>query len=245
MATSDDIVLAFDLYGTLLSTASIATKLASHFGQDTAAALAKTWRSYQEAYTWRLTTMNQYEPFSTVTRGALLNALADFGLSLSEEQIAELMRAYDDLETFDDVIPALEALKAEKDLDCVIFSNGTEEMVSNSVHKSRHLSPYSELFRELIVVGEVKRYKPAREVYWMLAKKLGKGTWEESMGTVWLVSGNPFDIVGARAVGMQAAWVDRAGSGWKDALVAGERGRPTVVVRTLGEVVDAVKEHTR
>ena len=63
------------------------------------------------------------------------------------------------------------------------------------------------------------------------------------MDQIWLVSGNPFDIVGARALGMKAAWVDRAGLGWTDRLVDGDGG-PTVVVKGLGEVVEAVKKHT-
>jgi len=44
---------------------------------------------------------------------------------------------------------------------------------------------------------------------------------------------------------MKAAWVDRAGSGWKDQLIGGEMGRPTVIVKGLGEIVDAVREHAR
>lgn len=52
-------VLAFDLYGTLLSTESIAKKLAGHFGQDKALVIAATWRKYQLQYTWRLNSMGQ------------------------------------------------------------------------------------------------------------------------------------------------------------------------------------------
>ena len=53
------IVLAFDLYGTLLSTESIAKKLASHFGEDKAASIAGVWRKYQLEYTWRLNSMSR------------------------------------------------------------------------------------------------------------------------------------------------------------------------------------------
>lgn len=56
------IVLAFDAYGTLLSTESIAKKLASHFGQEKAQTIAATWRKYQLEYTWRLNSMSEY-PF--------------------------------------------------------------------------------------------------------------------------------------------------------------------------------------
>ncbi len=66
------------------------------------------------------------------------------------------------------------------------------------------------------------------------------GKSKEQMGEMWLVSGNPFDVVGAKAVGMKAVWVDRGGGGWADGLIEGENGGPDLVVRKLGEVVEAV-----
>ena len=57
MAANNNIVIAFDLYGTLLSTESIAKELATHFGKDKATGLAGLWRRYQLEYTWRLNSM--------------------------------------------------------------------------------------------------------------------------------------------------------------------------------------------
>lgn len=57
-----NIVVAFDLYGTLLSTESIAKQLASHFGQDKANSIALVWRKYQLEYTWRLNSMSKISP---------------------------------------------------------------------------------------------------------------------------------------------------------------------------------------
>ncbi len=54
------IVVAFDLYGTLLSTASIAKELASHFGEEKASSIAAVWRKYQLEYTWRLNSMSEW-----------------------------------------------------------------------------------------------------------------------------------------------------------------------------------------
>lgn len=51
-------LLAFDLYGTLLSTESIAKQLSGHFGQGKAASVAATWRKYQLEYTWRYNSMS-------------------------------------------------------------------------------------------------------------------------------------------------------------------------------------------
>lgn len=116
-------------------------------------------------------------------------------------------------------------------------------MVGNSVHHSPDLSPYASVFSDIITVEEVKKFKPHPNVYHHLAKKVGKS--ERQMAEVWLVSGNPFDMVGAKAVGMKACWVDRAGSGWCDALVEGGMGEPDLVVNGLGEVVEGVEKASR
>lgn len=50
------IIVAFDLYGTLLSTSSIAHRLEQHFGQQ-AQSISAEWRRYQLEYTWRLNSM--------------------------------------------------------------------------------------------------------------------------------------------------------------------------------------------
>ena len=153
------------------------------------------------------------------------------------------MKAYDSLSTFPDVAPALQALAKESGITAVVFSNGTQTMVTNSVKSSPDLGPHASVFKDIVTVEDVKRFKPVPAVYYHLAEKVGKAKTKEAMGEIWLVSGNPFDVVGARAVGMQAAWVDRAGNGWVDQLVQGPSGKPTVIVRDLEQVVDAVKRH--
>lgn len=50
-------VIGFDLYGTLLSTESIAKQLAELYGDDAAKGLAAQWRRYQLEYTWRANSM--------------------------------------------------------------------------------------------------------------------------------------------------------------------------------------------
>lgn len=152
------------------------------------------------------------------------------------------MKAYDSLSTFPDVTPALKALVDEPTITAVVFSNGTNSMVTNSVQSSPDLSPHAGVFTEIVTVEQVKCFKPDPRVYHHLAEKMGKGNSEQAMGEMWLVSGNPFDVVGARAVGMQAAWVDRGGAGWTDGLMR-EMVKPTAIVRGLEEVVEAVKRY--
>jgi len=189
--------------------------------------------------------IDQYEPFSTITRNSLSHALKDSGVSLNGKSIESLMKAYDSLSTFPDVAGALKSITEAPNITAVIFSNGTNEMVTNSVRSSPDLGPHASIFKDIVTVEEVKKFKPSIETYYHLAGKVGKENTKEAMSKMWLVSGNPFDIVGARSVGMQAAWVDRAGNGWTDQLVEGDLGRPTVIVKGLHEVVEVVKKHSQ
>ena len=188
-----------------------------------------------------LRSLGTYEPFSSITRNSLKHTLVEHGLALDEKDTESLMKAYDSLSAFPDVGPALEALAKEVNISAVVFSNGTESMVGGSVKSSPDLKSYVSVFSQIVTVEEVKRFKPAPEVYYHLAEKVGKRKSKEEMAEIWLVSGNPFDVVGSRAVGMQAAWVDRAGNGWTDQLVQGGNGQPTVIVKDLGEVLKAVR----
>ena len=86
-------------------------------------------------------------------------------------------------------------------------------------------------FQGFVSVDEVKAYKPSPEVYRRVAGRL-----ERPMGEVRLVSSNPFDSLGARVAGMQAAWVDRSG-GLFDTLGS----PPEVVVETLIDLADALE----
>lgn len=153
------------------------------------------------------------------------------------------MKAYDSLSTFPDVQPMLDKLKGAKDIKKVIFSNGTHSMVSSSVQNSPDLSPHAEVFDDIVSVEDIRKFKPAPETYHHLAQKVGKHIdHKDQMGEIWLVSGNPFDVVGGRAVGMNAIWVDRAGNGWQDDMMPGTWAGPTEIVRSLDQVVDiAVK----
>lgn len=184
----------------------------------------------------------QYENFSAVTERALHHAIKEAGVSLTLTEVGDFMHAYDSLSTFPDVDPALTALSKMPNIISVVFSNGTRAMVSASVQKSADLAPHAAVFKDIVVVEEVGKFKPAPEVYWHLVEKVGKT--REQIGQVWLISANPFDIVGARAVGMKAVWVDRSGAGWVDSLGQGNKGRPSVVVKGLDEVVDAVQKYS-
>ncbi|KAJ5257124.1 hypothetical protein N7478_013228 [Penicillium angulare] len=233
---ADKIIVAFDMYGTLLSTDSISKQLEIYLGSDAAPSIATLWRRYQLEYTWRLNSMEQYEDFAAVTRNSLRHALNESGQQLKDTEIESLIKAYDSLHTFPDVGPALNRIANNSSIRAVIFSNGTKDMISNSVLRSADLSKHASIFSDLVTVDEIRKYKPSPITYQHVAKKVGKEL--SQMGEIWLVSSNPFDIVGARTAGMNAIWVDRAARGWQDAACPGIE--PTAIVHSLEQIVTKI-----
>lgn len=151
------------------------------------------------------------------------------------------MEAYDSLSTFPDVLPGLTTISRDPSIEAYVFSNGTDFMVATSVKSSPELSKHADVFKDLITVEEVKCYKPAMKVYEHLLMKVGKLD-EGERGDVWLVSGNPFDVVGAREAGLRAAWVDRGGKGWTDRCGELASGGPTIVVDGVEGAVEGIKK---
>ncbi|KAI0880846.1 haloacid dehalogenase [Annulohypoxylon maeteangense] len=229
-------IIAFDLYGTLLSTESIADELAKIYGQDQAKSLAALWRRYQLEYTWRINSMGEYKTFGEITRNALHHAVAEHGLTLAPENTDALMRSYDALHVFPEIPSALKLLEENGDsVEAYVFSNGTGEMVGNSIKTSPDLGPHSGRFKSLITVDDIKCFKPDRRSYNHLLEHVGK---QEDKGDVWLVSANPFDIVGARAAGLKASFIDRSGKGWIDRL--DEKRAPSVIASGVDEAIKLI-----
>lgn len=227
-------VLAFDIYGTILDTNSLNVGHQSllDIDADKAAALSLLWRRYQLEYTWRLNSMGIYEPFDVVTSHALEHALSEHGIQCDERKLVQIMAAYNRLHEFDDAVHALAELRKLPNVDVVIFSNGTKDMVT----KALEVGSLAALTERMFLADEVQTYKPARAIYEALVRYVNEGAGERIPADhVWLVSGNPFDVTGARNAGLQAIWVDRPGKDWVDRA---SNFKPTKVVRSLGEIAD-------
>ncbi|KAJ2904101.1 haloacid dehalogenase [Zalerion maritima] len=249
-----NIVLAFDLYGTLLSTSSISTTLSSSLSvpSEKGDAIASRWRILQLEYSWRMTCMGKYVSFRDLTRASLLHSLSEEGvLSPSDETVDRLMGCYDGLPAFPDATKGLQVLAAEKakslghrggSLKAVVFSNGVETTVRDALVKAdlEGSSGTGKLFDGVVSAQPTEAFKPSSKVYQHLVDSVGSSGKD---GEVWLVSSNPFDVTGALGCGvpgLKAVWVDRAGTGWIDKLgsVIGVE-KPTLVV---GGVDEAVKQ---
>ncbi|KAI0467357.1 haloacid dehalogenase [Xylaria cf. heliscus] len=235
MESEKKVVIAFDLYGTLLSTESIAEELAKIYGQDKAQSLATVWRRYQLEYTWRINSMGQYKTFNEITANALAHAVAEHGLTIGDDDAETLMRAYDALHVFPEIPAAMQLLRENSGVvDAYVFSNGTDNMISNSIRTSPELGPHTDLFRSLVTVDGLKCFKPDPRTYAHLVEQTG----QKGKADVWVVSANPFDIVGARAAGLQAAFIDRLSKGWIDRL--DETCKPSLVADSVNKAIQSI-----
>jgi 2-haloacid dehalogenase len=218
--------LAFDLYGTLVDPLRIAHELERSLG-SAAQRTAELWRMKQLEYTFRLTAMQRYEDFEQVTAKALDFALAMVGVELSAGDRRRALAAYDDLDPFPDTAGGLRMVH-DAGYPMVVLSNGSPRMVQAAVRSAGLES----LFEELISVDEVHTYKPSPLVYQHAAGRLGR-----AIGEIRLISSNPFDVIGATTVGMQVAWLDRAG-----AIFDTLGPPPAMTLSSLTELVDRLQE---
>jgi 2-haloacid dehalogenase len=187
--------------------------------------VARRWRETQLRYAALLAAMEHYHDFGWVTERALEHALALSGEDLDASTRGELVAAYDELDAFPDTRPGLERLRAAGHT-LALFSNGTRAMIERVVGGAG----IGGCFDDLISVDEVGTFKPSPRVYRHAAARVG-----QEPADTWLVSANPFDVIGAATAGLRTAWVDRGAAAF-DPLGP----EPDVVVGDLGALADAL-----
>ena len=87
-------------------------------------------------------------------------------------------------------------------------------------------------FSDIVSVDEIKSFKPDPAVYEHFLHR-AKTTSSEA----WLISSNPFDVIGAMAAGMRAVWVKRSDKALFDPWGV----TPTVTITNLSELATAIQ----
>ena len=191
--------LAFDVYGTLIDTQGVVELLRSMIG-DQAVNFSQSWRDKQLEYSFRRGLMGVYDSFAVCTRQALDFTDASLGTRLSDQDRDKLMARYLELPVFDDVKESLQQLQSLGH-QLVAFSNGTAEAVDTLLVNA----DIRDCFVDIVSVDELKTFKPDPRIYQHLVTRC-----ESSADQTWLISSNPFDVIGAITAGLSAAWVKRS-----------------------------------
>src|SRR5262249_24611248 len=130
-------------------------------------------------------------------RDSLAYTLRVLGLGYEDEAFERLMDKYLELDLYPDATAALTALKPRR---LAILSNGSPDMLDALVRNSG----LDRLLDATISVDAKKIFKPAPEAYALIGEVLGIGPEE-----VLFVSSNPWDVAGAKAFGLNVAWIER------------------------------------
>jgi 2-haloacid dehalogenase len=188
--------VVFDAYGTLYDIQSVADVTEQAF-PGYGEIITQIWRIKQLEYTWLRSLMQRYQDFAAVTRDSLAYTLRVLGLAFEREAFERLMEKYLHLDLYPDAASALTALKPRQ---LAILSNGSPDML-NALVRNSGLAP---LLDATISVDANKVFKPSPQAYALIGAVLGTRPDE-----VLFVSSNPWDVAGAKAYGLNVAWIER------------------------------------
>jgi 2-haloacid dehalogenase len=188
--------VVFDAYGTLYDIQSVAAVTEETFpGYGEIA--TQIWRIKQLEYTWLRSLMRRYEDFSVITRDSLRYTLNVLGLKHDEAQFERIMEKYLHLDLYPDAMAALAAFKGRK---LAILSNGSTAMLDALVRNSG----LERVLDATISIDSRKIFKPAPDAYTLIEERLGIAPTDAMF-----VSSNPWDACGAKAFGLNVAWIER------------------------------------
>jgi len=188
--------LVFDAYGTLYDVQSVSAVTDEAF-PGYGDIITQIWRLKQLEYTWLRSLMERYEDFSVVTRDSLSYTLALLGLTPGTEIFERIMDKYVHLDPYPDARVVLERLAGHK---LAILSNGSSDML-NALVRNTGLDA---LLDAVISVDSQRVFKPSPKAYELIEARIGV-----KPDGVLFVSSNPFDVCGAKAFGLNVAWIER------------------------------------
>ncbi|MGH9093595.1 MAG: haloacid dehalogenase type II [Acidimicrobiales bacterium] len=202
MSAADAEVVMFDFYGTVVDMQRGLTEAITPFLRDR----GYTGRPEQVVTWWRRAHFESsmidallhrsHTPYREVGRRAVAHVLERAGVPCSREDSQQLVAAIERLDPFPDVLAALGDLRARYRL--AVLSNGDRDMLD------RGLAHLGFRFDHVISVADAGSFKPHVDTYRHAAAVVGVPP-----ERILFVANHAFDCIGAKAFGMQTAFVDR------------------------------------
>jgi 2-haloacid dehalogenase len=191
-------VMVFDLIGTLLDPQALDAYFERFFGD---AAVRNEWLKQTHQLAMAATLANTYEDYRVQADTGLEMTARHYKVSLLGEEKNLILRKLVGLRSFPEVAQSLGRLR-EAGLTLAILTNATvqeaEAQLTNAGLRDQ--------FEQVISADEVRRFKPAPEVYHLAARRLGV-----EPAQVRLVSAHDWDVTGALWAGCAAGFVARPG----------------------------------
>ena len=221
--------LTFDLFGTILDLGGSLTPYIAKFLQQKGSSVDPAhfwaqWRARQRIEQYQDTIlMLGHSGYQEVALRGFVYTLGLNNVAATPDEVVEFMQAWQQLSPFPEVVPALERLTSRYKL--VILSNGEPDFLAH-LAQNRVQWPFDHIFS----VNTVGAFKPHPGVYRRAAQSLNL-----EVGECLMVSANSFDVMGARACGYRAAFVNRYTLPYEDSVY-----QPDVTVADFTGLTDAL-----
>ena len=197
-ATARQRIIVFDVNETLLDVGALAPQFQRVFGN---AGVAQEWFSNVVLYSQVATIAGPYVEFGTIARGALDMTAVAHGVTLAPTDRDGILRGLVSLPVHPDVPDGLQKLRASG-FRLITLTNSAPAAVEQQL-KNAGIGEY---FERSFSVDAVRKFKPAAEVYRLVATEL-----QVAPPQLRLVAAHAWDVLGAMRAGCAAAFVKRPG----------------------------------
>jgi len=213
-------VLVFDVAESLLDLQSLRPTFQRIFGDG---AFVDDWFGETILYSETETLTNTFVPFSQLAAGVLRMLGRIHNISINDTDVAELSKGLASLPPHPDVPDSLRKLKAAGYRLATLTDSP-----ANPGQGPLQATGLADLFERQFTAETVRRYKPARETYQMVAQAMGT-----PLSELCMIASHPWDLIGARTAGCSAALIARPGVA---PLTVPGLQLPQIVAPTLTEV---------
>jgi 2-haloacid dehalogenase len=215
-------IIVFDVNETMLDVGALAPQFQRAFGS---AAVAEEWFTNVVLYSQVTTVAGPYVDFGTIARAALEMTAAAHKVTLAAADRDAILRGLVSLPAHPDVPGGLKMLR-DAGFRLVTLTNSAPAAVEQQLRNSK-LTPY---FEHSFSVDAVKKFKPAPEVYRLVASEM-----HVQPSQLRLVAAHAWDVMGAMRAGLSAAFIARPGKALYPLAP-----KPDIVGPTLRDVAAAI-----
>ena len=220
-------VIVFDVNETMLDVNALGPQFERVFGD---ARVGQEWFSNVVLYSQVTTIAGPYVDFGTIARASLEMTAAAHGVNLAPADRDAILRGLVSLPAHTDIPDGLRALRTAG-FRLVTLTNSAPAAIAQQL-KNAAIDTY---FERAFSVDAVKKFKPAPDVYRLVASEL-----HIDVSQMRLVAAHAWDVLGAMRAGCSAAFIARAG---KALYPLAEK--PDIVGPTLREVAaEIIKRDT-
>ncbi len=195
------LTLVFDVNETLLDLSPLRPGFERLFGD---AGLIGEWFARMLHGSLVANHVGDHRPFGTIGVEALMTMASKRGLDLAPAAADTLVGTMRNLPPHPDVAEGLERMR-RLGHPTVTLTNGAPDVATDQIRHAK----LSHLFDRQFTVAASGRFKPAPEPYLDTLDRLGIEPAEAMM-----VAAHDWDVAGARAVGMEVAFIARSGAVW-------------------------------